>query len=394
MQDNVESPGVHEDIRVIELEGRTFYLLGTAHVSQASVDLVRDTIQELKPDSVAVELCFSRYQTLRDPDRWKNTDIVAVIKQGKGNLLLAQLLLSSFQKRIGKKLGVKPGAEMMQAMDTCSELSIATVLADRDVGTTLRRTWSRLGWWSLSKLLVSSLLGIFESHEISQQEVERLKRSDALEEALKELSQHLPEVGETLVDERDRYLAAKIYSAPGQRVVAVVGAGHLQGIARYLGSSQDLEELEFVPPPSRLSRAIGWLIPMAIVAAVIYGFMHFGHKVGLRMLGTWALMTAGAGALGCLLSLAHPLTTLTGFLFAPIGALHPLVATGWVTGLVEAGLRKPRVADFESLSDQTLSLRLMYQNRVTRILLVAMLTNLCVGLGNLLGGALMFRSMS
>jgi len=382
----------HPDIRLVELDGRKFYLLGTAHVSQASVDLVKETLHELKPDSVAVELCASRYQTLLNPDRWRNTDIVEVIKKGKGNLLLAQLLLASFQKRIGSQLGVKPGAEMMAAMETSIELDIPTVLADRDVGTTLRRTWSRLSWLSLLKLLFSSLFGIFESSEISQEEVERLKRSDALEEALKELSQHLPEVGETLVDERDRYLAAKIFGAPGERVLAVVGAGHVKGIARYLGQVGEVASLEIVPPPSRLSKVMAWLIPLAIVVAIVYGFLHWGKNVALKMLGLWALTTATAGALGCLLALAHPLTIVSGFLFAPVGALHPLIATGWMTGLVEAGLRKPRVADFEVLSEQSLGLRLMYQNRVTRVLLVMLLTNLCVGLGNLLGAANMLRA--
>ena len=382
----------HPDIRLVERDGRKFYLLGTAHVSQASVELVKETLHQLRPDSVAVELCASRYQTLRDPDRWRNTDIVEVIKKGKGNLLLAQLLLASFQKKIGKQLGVKPGAEMMQAMETSQELDIPTVLADRDVGTTLRRTWRRLSWWSLTKLFFTSLFGVFESAEISKEEVERLKRSDALEEALKELSQHLPEVGETLVDERDRYLAAKIFSAPGERVLAVVGAGHVQGIARYLGEVSDVSALEFVPPPSRLSKVVGWLIPLAIVVAIIYGFLHWGKGVALRMLGTWALMTACAGALGCLLALSHPLTLVSGFLFAPIGALHPLIATGWMTGLVEASLRKPRVSDFEVLSEKSLTLKLMYQNRVTRILLVMLLTNICVGLGNLLGAASMLKA--
>lgn len=384
---------VHADMHCLELEGRQFYLLGTAHVSQASVELVKQSLQELRPDSVAVELCSSRLATLRDPERWKNTDIVAVIKQGRGNLLLAQLLLSSFQKRIGNKLGVKPGAEMMQAVTTCEELGIPTVLADRDVSTTLRRTWSRLSWWSLFKLLISSLGGLFESAEISQEEVERLKRSDALEEALKELAQHLPEVQQTLVDERDQYLAARIYSSPGQKVLAVVGAGHIQGILRYLGKIHDVRPLEVIPPPSRLSRAMGWIIPGLIVAAVIYGFLHFGQVKGMHMLLTWALLTAAAGALGCLLALAHPLTILTGFFFAPIGALHPLVATGWVTGLVEAGLRKPRVADFESISENGLGMGDLYRNRVTRILLVGLFTNLCVSLGNLLGGALMWKSV-
>jgi pheromone shutdown-related protein TraB len=388
----LETEELHPDIRLVTLGERRFYLLGTAHVSQASVDLVKETLEQLKPDSVAVELCNSRYQTLRDPDRWKNTDIVAVLKQGKGNLLLAQLLLSSFQKRIGDQLGVKPGAEMMEALNTSDELGVPTVLADRDVGTTLRRTWSRLSWWSLTKIMLSSFAGLFESHTISQEEVERLKRSDALEEALKELSEQLPEVQQTLVDERDRYLAAKIHSAPGERVVAVVGAGHVQGITKYLGQITDVSELEVIPAQSKFSKAMGWLIPLAIVAALVYGFMHWGSAAGMRMLGMWALITSLAGMLGCVLALAHPLTIVSGFLFAPIGALHPLIATGWVTGLVEAGLRKPRVADFEDLSKEPISVRRLYGNRVTRILLVGLLTNVCVGLGNLLGGAMMLNA--
>lgn len=387
----MEQEELHPDIRAVECQGRTFYLLGTAHVSQASVDLVEQTLQQLQPDSVAVELCHSRYHTLRDPERWKNTDIVSVIKQGKGNLLLAQLLLSSFQKRIGQQLGVKPGAEMMKALESCEALGIPTILADREVSITLRRTWSRLGWWSLLKLTASSLAGIFESAPISPEEVERLKRSDALEEALKELSEQLPEVQQTLVDERDRYLAAKIFAAPGQRVVAVVGAGHVGGIARYLGQVESVEELEVVPPPSRTSRAIGWVIPGLIVALILYGFFHWGSGAGVKMLGTWVLATALAGSLGCMLALAHPLTILSGLVAGPIGAIHPLIATGWLTGLVEASLRRPRVHDFEAISEQGITLGGLYGNRVTRILLVALLTNLTVALGNVLGGALMWK---
>ncbi len=393
MVTNLESEELHPDVRLLELEGRSFYLVGTAHVSQASVELVKDTLESIQPDSVAVELCRSRYDNLRDPERWKNTDIVAVIKQGKGNLLLAQLLLSNFQKRIGKQLGVKPGAEMMQALDTADELGMHTVLADRDVSVTLRRCWSRLSWWNMFKLFFSSLVGIFEPQKISQEEVERLKRSDALEEALKELAEHLPEVQQTLVDERDQYLAAKIFAAPGQKVVAIVGAGHLQGISNYLGKVHEVSDLEIVPPPSRFSQVMGWLIPLVIVAALVYGCFHLGAQAGLKLLGMWALITAVAGALGCLLALGHPLTIVSGFLFAPIGAMHPLIATGWLTGLVEAGLRKPKVIDFEALSEQSLSLSLLYGNRVTRILLVGLLTNLMVGLGNMVGAGMIFTAI-
>lgn len=382
-----------EDVHQVQLEGRSFYIIGTAHVSQASVDLVKQTLETVRPDSVAVELCRSRYDNLRNPDRWKNTDIVAVLKQGKGNLLLAQLLLSSFQKRIGQKLGVKPGAEMMQALDTAEEIGARTVLADRDVTITLRRCWSRLTWWNLCRLFFSSLFGLFESQAITQAEVERLKRSDALEEALRELGQQLPEVQQTLVDERDQYLAARIYEAPGQTVVAVVGAGHVRGILGYLGKIQEVEALEGVPSPGAMSRILGWLIPLLVVAILVYGFLQLGASAGLKLLGAWALVTSVAGALGCLLALGHPLTILSGFLFAPIGALHPFVATGWLTGLVEAGVRKPKVADFEALSEQSLTLSLFYRNRVTRVLWVGILTNLTVSLGNMLGAGWVVSSL-
>jgi pheromone shutdown-related protein TraB len=375
----------HPDVTQLEVEGRVFYLVGTAHVSQASVELVESTIKQIKPDVVAVELCPSRYQALRDPERWKNTDIVAVVRQGKGNLLLAQLLLSSFQKRIGQQLGVKPGTEMLKALDLCEQLEIRTVLADRDVSITLKRTWSQLRWISLLRLLFSAFSGLGGEQAITAEEVVRLKRSDALEEALRELGQVLPEVQRTLVDERDQYLAAQIWSAPGQRVLAVVGAGHVLGIAKYLGHVRAVADLESLPAPSRLSRWLNWLLPLTLIALVAWLFISAGSQVGGRALGLWALATASAGALGTLLALAHPLTIVTGFLFAPLGALHPLVATGWATALMEATVRKPRVLDFEALSEQSLGLRLLYTNRVTRVLWVGLMTNLAVGLGNLAG---------
>lgn len=394
--DAEQSEADHPDIVRLELEGRTIYLLGTAHVSQASVDLVKHTLLELRPDAVAVELCASRHATLRDPERWKNTDLVQVIRQGRGNLLLAQLLLSAFQKRIGQRLGVKPGAEMLQALDFAHELGATTVLADRDVAVTLRRTWRKLGWWSLLKMLGSSVLGLFDGSEVEAADVERMKRSDALEEALRELGDVLPEVKRTLVDERDLYLAARIRRAPGRRIVAVLGAGHLRGVAACLATPDtvDLAELEEVPPPSRGSLILGWLLPLLFLVALVWVVVRGGQGVAWHLFGNWALVIAMSGALGCLLAGAHPLTVVAGFFGAPPAVLHPLVATGWITGLCEAMLRKPRVADFEQLTEEALGPREWWRNRVTRILLVATLPGLTVALGNLLATVWLVRALA
>jgi len=378
------------NVDLLDVFGKQVVLVGTAHVSRASAELAEQVIRQVKPASVAVELCHSRYSSLKDPDRWKNTDIVKVIRSGKAYVLLGQLVLGSFQKRIGEQLGIKPGEEMMRAVKAAEETGAEVVLADREIATTLRRTWGRMGLLSTFKVMGAMLGGMFAKEEISEEEIERLKSADVLEEAVKELSGALPEVRSTLIDERDQYLAAKIQEAPGPTVVAIVGAGHVPGIRRYLGTSLDLEPLETLPPPRMWTRVLGWAIPALIVALIAGIFWHWGSLAGLKALGMWALVTAIAGSLGAILSLAHPLTILAAFVAAPIAALHPLIATGWVAGLVEAWVRKPRVADFEDLADAMSSVSGIWRNRVSRVLLVMVLTNLAVMISQsvFLGGAL------
>jgi pheromone shutdown-related protein TraB len=391
-----QGPSVLEDpnVCVMTVDGQEIILIGTAHVSQASAELVERAILELHPDVVAIELCASRYDALKDPERWKNTNIVNVIRQGKAHLLFAQLLLSGFQKRIANKIGVRPGEEMLRAIETAEKEGIRTVLADRDVTTTLKRTWSSLRWWSLIKILGSAFTGLFSSEEISAEEIERLKTSDALEEALSELSGALPEVRLTLIDERDRYLAKKIGDAKGPKVLAVIGAGHMTGVKGYLGSECDIQKLEVIPPPSQIGKWIELSFLVGLVVAFIYGFQKAGAAGGAKLVGSWALVTACAGAFGSLITLAHPLTILASFLAAPIAAVHPLIATGWVSGLVEAWLHQPKVADFETLLDDMGTVKGFWNNRVSRILLIVVSTNLCVGIGNLVGGAILLRLAS
>lgn len=377
-----------DNVDLVRLGDREIYVVGTAHVSRSSADLAEEVIREVQPDSVAVELCEPRYRSLKDPDRWKNTDILEVIRSGKSYLLLVQMMLASFQKRVGNRLGIKPGEEMLRAMETAEEVGAHTVLADREVRITLRRTWGRLGFFTALKVLTMLVASQFGEEELEEEEIERLKSADVLEETMKEFSEQLPEVRTTLIDERDRYLAAKIEAAPGQKVVAVVGAGHVRGILSWLGEEVDLEALESVPPPSRLGKVLAWLIPLAVLAMLIYGISVSGTATGMAMFRDWFIINAVAGGLGSLVALAHPLTIVVAFLVSPFTSLNPTIAAGWVAGLVEAWLRKPRVADFENIGDELTSVSGIWRNRVSRILLVVVLTNLFGTVGTIVGGTM------
>ncbi|MFA5507011.1 MAG: TraB/GumN family protein [Vulcanimicrobiota bacterium] len=372
-----------DDVHLFELGERKIYVIGTAHVSAKSTELVETMLRELRPDSVAVELCGPRHHAMRHPEEWKKTDIVKVIREGKISLLVAQLILSSFQKKIGQKLGVQPGAEMLRAVEVANELGAETVLADREVSITLRRTWSNLGFWGGLKLLWSLLFEIFfnESTDLEEDEIERLKSADVLEEAMKEFAQALPQVRESLIDERDRYLASKIKNAPGNRVVAVVGAGHVAGIGNYLKEEIDIAPLEQIPPPSVWGKVLAWILPLLFLAAIIYGFVVGGSAVGGKMVWDFVWVTAVAGGLGALVSLSHPLTIVSAVIASPFGAAHPMIASGWIAGLAEATLRKPDVSDFEQLQEEPLGVRLFWKNRVTRVLLVIVSVNMAVTLG-------------
>jgi pheromone shutdown-related protein TraB len=380
-QKKIEISTLADNLDQIIIDQKTIYLVGTAHISQSSVDLVAKTIGEVSPDSVVVELCQSRFDSVKNPERWKSMDLFEVIRTGKTYVLMAQLMLSSFQRRLGDKLNVKPGAEMLEAIKLAESNNHQVILGDRDVTVTLRRTWGSLSFWSCMKLFASALAGIFDKSEVSSDEIERLKSSDALEEAMKEFSEALPEVRSSLIDERDLYLAAKIRSAPGDKIVAVVGAGHVPGIKRHIGESINLAQLEIIPKPSKIYKSLMLVVPALLLFFVVYGFFSGGLDKSFEVVGIWSLVTGATAALGATLALAHPLSILAAFVAAPVTTVHPLLASGWVAGLVEAWLRKPKVSDFESVADDLSSLKGLWKNRISRILLVVALTNLVGSLG-------------
>ena len=376
------SSNVHE----ITFEEKQILLIGTAHISQSSVDEVDSIISKEKPDTVCIELCSSRHQTMLDKNQWKKMDIFKVVREGKSFLLFANLIMTAFQKRLGSQLGVKPGAEMLEAANAAERVNAALVLADRDVKITLQRTWRGMPFWERMKVLGQLLASLFVREEISKEEIEKLKESDALSEAMQMLAEQSPEMKHILIDERDQFMAEKIRQAQGKRIVAVVGAGHVKGLIAELEREHNLAELEAVPPPGKVGTWLKWVIPVLIVGLIGYGFFTVETDVSIEMIQRWFLINGTLSALGTAIAFGHPITIATSFVAAPFTSLNPAVAAGWVAGLVEALLRKPQVRDFENLADDITHLRGFWQNNITRILLVVMFANLGSAIGTFAGG--------
>ena len=368
-------------IHHLEVDDKQIVLLGTAHVSRESVELVSRVIEEQKPQTVCVELCESRYQSIRQKERWQDTDIVKVIKEKKSFLLLSNLLLASFQKRLAKKFDVKPGQEMMQAIESADAVGAEIYLADRDIRTTLARTWRAMGLWGKIKLMFQLILSMGEVEDLKEEDVEKMKQEDVLQTLLAEVGQSLPVLKEILIDERDRYLAEKIRNAPGKNIVAVVGAGHVSGIKKHWKTAIDLADLEKLPPRSKIAGVLKWIIPAAIVGLFIAGFFYGGTEAGKDMIAWWVLANGVLAGIGAIIAWAHPATIASAVLAAPLTSLNPLIAAGWVSGLVEAFSRKPKVKDLEKLPNDILSIKGFWKNKVTRILLVVVFTNIGSSIG-------------
>jgi len=368
-------------IHHLEVDDKKIVLLGTAHVSKESVQLVSSVIEEQKPETVCVELCQSRYQSIRQKERWQDTDIVKVIKEKKSFLLLSNLLLASFQKRIAKKFDVKPGQEMMQAIESADTVGAEVYLADRDIRTTLARTWRAMGLWGKIKLIFQLVMSMGEVEDLKEEDVEKMKQEDVLQTLLAEVGQSMPVLKQILIDERDQYLAEKIRNAPGNNIVAVVGAGHVSGIKEHWKAEIDLQRLDQLPPKNRIAGTLKWIIPAVIVGLFIAGFFYGGKEAGTDMIIWWIFANGVLAGIGAIIAWAHPATIASAVLAAPLTSLNPMIAAGWVSGMVEAFSRKPKVKDLEKLPDDILSIKGFWKNKVTRILLVVVFTNIGSSIG-------------
>ena len=370
-------------------DGTKLHLVGTAHVSKNSAEEVALVIEKESPDRVCIELDQSRFKNKTEEKNWENTDIRKVFKEGKGFFLLANTALASFRKRMGAQTGANPGAEILGAAKLAEEKGIPISLCDREIQTTFKRAWSKSGIWNKCKLLATLISAAFSKEEISEKELEELKNEETLESMLKEVAKELPKAKEVLIDERDRFLATKIYTSPGKCKVAVIGAGHTQGIIKTLEKLEsgeldtDVSEIDTVPPKKKSSKVLSYLVPALIILLLVLSFALKGWDQGLKTFLLWLIVNTSSTFIFTLISGAHILNVLACALTAPFFAINPVLGVGMLGGILEATLRKPKVSDFENVNDDAGSLKGWYKNRILHCLLVFLMSSVGSSLGSL-----------
>ena len=385
----IETKEYPSEVRAVKLGGRTIILVGTAHVSQHSTDLVRQVIDHEKPDCVCIELDQKRYDSLSQKQRWESLDLKQIIRSKQLSTLVVNLILASYQKKLGAQLGVVPGAELLEASKVAKECGIPIALCDREVRVTLRRAWQATSFWKKSYLLSNLAVSLFDKSEISEEKLNELKKQDVLSELLSELGQSMPELKTVIIDERDTYLAEKIKGAQGTKIVAVIGAGHLEGTIKALHEdrSGQLAEIETIPPVSPLWKTMGWSIPVLIIGSIIFIAWHKGGAVAGDNIIYWILANGIPSAIGALIGLAHPFTILGAFLAAPLTSLTPVIGAGYVTAFIQLMIKPPVVREFETVLDDMTTFKGWWRNKLLKVLMAFILPGFGSMVGTWVGGA-------
>jgi pheromone shutdown-related protein TraB len=383
------------DVHVVEHSDKTVILVGTAHISQESVDLVKKVIEQERPDYVCLELDDKRYQALTQKKQWEALDLKTIIKNKQLSTLLVSLLMASYQKRLGGKLGVTPGAELLMAAQTAKYLQIPISLCDRDVRITLRRAWKSTSFFKKGYLLASLLASIFDKTEITEEKLQELKQKDVLTELMSEMGEALPDLKRVLIDERDIYLVEKIKSSPGKNIVAVVGAGHIAGMLTQFNTDNKhkITEVTLIPPVSKGYKIAGWAIPLLIIGSLALIGVQKGASVAGENILFWILANGIPASIGALLALAHPLTTLSAFASAPITSLTPVIGAGYVTAFIQVLACPPVVKEFETAGEDISSIKGWWKNRLLRVFLVFILTGFGSAIGTWVGGYEIFKNL-
>ncbi|WP_445004929.1 TraB/GumN family protein [Halomonas mongoliensis] len=381
--------------RVIQLGETRYTLLGTAHVSAESADDVRALIRSGEFDAVAIELCDSRHHSLDNPDALNNQDLFEIFRQGKAGMVAASLALGAFQQRVAEQSGIEPGAEMRVALEESRQAELPLLLIDRDVGVTLKRIYHNVPWWQRFSLFSGLLGSVLSRQDVSAEEIERLKEGDVLESTFSEFAAESETLYTPLISERDRYMVLRLAeeAPPGRyrNVLVVIGAGHLKGMAEEFETplpeapTAEREALEETPPPSKLWRALPWLVTVLVLTGFAIGFSR-NTELGWQLVGEWFLINGVLSAAATLVALAHPLTVAATFFAAPLTSLNPTIGAGFVAAGVELWLRKPKVRDFSTLRHDVTELKGWWRNRVSRTLLVFMLATLGSAAGTWVAG--------
>ncbi len=376
------------DVHVLQVDGREFIIVGTAHISRESADLVREVIEKERPDCVCVELDAQRFEALSQKKKFSELDLRQLIRKKQLAALLANLLLASYQKKLGGALGILPGTELLEATKAAEEFGIPIALCDRDVRVTLRRAWASMGFFKKATLASTLAVSVFERPEISEDDLRRLRDQDVLSELMRELGEVMPNLKSALIDERDTYLAQRMREASGDRIVAVVGAGHVGGIREALAATRDvdLSEIETVPPVSPVWKVVGWGIPALILASLVYIGVSQGAEVAGRNLIYWIVANGVPSMIGALIAFGNPITVVSAFFVAPVTSLTPVIGAGYVWAFLQAYFQPPKVREFESLADDVGKPREWWRNRMLRVLLVFIFTTIGSIIGTYVGG--------
>ena len=379
-----------------------YVLLGTAHVSRASVVAVTEMAGSGNYDAIAVELCPARHQALTKQQQWKDMDLYRIIREKKAGLVMANLALGAYQRRIAEQFGIEPGAELKAAADAAINHDIPLQLIDRNLATTLKRSYRAVPWYKRIMLTTGLVMSTVSSEDIDEEQIEKLKEGDILESTFTEFAEQSPELYEALIAERDRFMAARLRQEnednAGKRILVVIGAGHLDGLAKYLSEDNEapqpeIDRLSKLPPPNRWLKFVPWVIAALVLTGFWIGFSR-SPELGWQLVTLWVLINGGFAALGALIARGHPLTILSAMVAAPLTSLNPAVAAGMVTGLVESWLRKPKVSDLEKLRDDATTLKGWFRNPATRILLVFFFSNLGSAIGTWVAGFQIFGALS
>ncbi len=383
------------DVHLLNYKDKQIFLIGTAHISKMSADLVKEVIISEMPDTVCVELDAQRLESIKNKKRWENLDLKTIIKQKQLSTLIINILLSSYQKKLGSKLGVNPGLELLEAVKIAEENNLAIELIDRDVKITLKRAWHSMSFFQKAKFMTFGLASVFDKQEITEEQLEELKNKDVLTELMNDLGKELPVLKKVLIDERDSFLAQKIMNSSGNKIVAVVGAGHVQGILDKINSDEkiNIEEITFIPKPSPVAKIIGWSIPILIICSIVYiglakGFDEAGNSVLI-----WILANGIPSAIGAIIAFGHPYAIISVFFAAPLTSLTPLIGAGYVAAFVQSYFKPPVVLEIQNVSEDINKLSLWWKNKLLRILLVFILSGLGSVLGTYVGAYKIFTNL-
>ena len=391
-----------EPIQSLSIDEGNITILGTAHVSRASADKAQELIQSGEFDVVCIELCQSRFNAMTDPNVLAKMDLFDVIRSGKASMVAASLALGSYQQRMAEQLGIEPGLEMKTAIKQAKEQDLPIELIDREVGTTLKRVYRNVPFWKRLYIIAGLFTSVLSRETVSEEEIEKLKNGDLLETTFAQFSEDANDLFVPLIDERDRYMSAKLLKTlqtyPGKTVLAVVGAGHVIGMTKYLQENtmhadDVIAELDIIPKKRSWLKIIPWLIVALIIFGFYLGFQK-GPDLGWSLIWQWVIINGSLSALGAAIAGAHLITIITAFIAAPITSLNPTIGAGMVTAAMELFIRKPTVNDFSELRKDTSSPLGWRKNRVARILLIFVLSSLGSAIGTYVAGFRIFGQLT